>query len=499
MAEIEALFPAHPAKRPKVTSFLPLDVHCIPHSPLSRSMASAMHQSSELSGPAAVKDGLGLLSEDIGRSDLSNAERERILGQLKALGRDVNNVKTAYDASAVKTLGHYAFGEYPRQVAREALRCIANALILVPATQDAFANSGYVPKAAESMSLLDDDDEFLASRILFLMTYNKSTNVPKLVTDHDLPSKILVHIDRHLKDGEPLVGAGITSMALAETLKLIFNLINFAPQHLDAFLPALRPLFTILGRARVPSPALQPPMNYLLNALATLDTEQGGASIKQEFVPDDATLKMSIGKLVEVLQGSLTAYTQVQLDTQLISVVTILRRVNSFASNEIRDQIKRELLPKDSERDLPLGQSATLASRLLKLTTAPGLVHLPEAVSSLLFELSDKDAHTFVKNVGYGYAAGYLMTHKIPIPENAKQTSAAEGEIPINPITGQRLDKEPDVPVPNMSQEEKEREAERLFVLFERLKATGVVDVKNPVEQAKEEGRFHELPDSDGD
>ncbi len=41
-----------------------------------------------------------------------------------------------------------------------------------------------------------------------------------------------------------------------------------------------------------------------------------------------------------------------------------------------------------------------------------------------------------------------------------------------------------------MTEEEKEREAERLFVLFERLKATGVVDVKNPVER-----RFEEVDD----
>lgn len=32
-----------------------------------------------------------------------------------------------------------------------------------------------------------------------------------------------------------------------------------------------------------------------------------------------------------------------------------------------------------------------------------------------------------------------------------------------------------------------------------RLKATGVVDVKNPLQQAVEEGRFEELDDDDDD
>ena len=66
----------------------------------------------------------------------------------------------------------------------------------------------------------------------------------------------------------------------------------------------------------------------------------------------------------------------------------------------------------------------------------------------------------------------------------------AQGE-DINPVTGQRLAAEPENPEPEMTDEEKEREAERLFVLFERLKATGVVDVENPVHQAMREGRFN--------
>lgn len=46
---------------------------------------------------------------------------------------------------------------------------------------------------------------------------------------------------------------------------------------------------------------------------------------------------------------------------------------------------------------------------------------------------------------------------------------------------------------PEMTDEEKEQEAEKLFVLFERLKATGVVEVVNPVERAVREGRFEEV------
>jgi hypothetical protein len=114
-----------------------------------------------------------------------------------------------------------------------------------------------------------------------------------------------------------------------------------------------------------------------------------------------------------------------------------------------------------------------------------------------MFELSGENADKFVRNVGYGFAAGFLMSQNMPIPQSANEAFAdtENGAAPINPVTGQRLDTEEKDTGPPMTEEEKEREAERLFVLFERLRATGVMDVKNPVEQAIQEGRFEELPD----
>ena len=155
------------------------------------------------------------------------------------------------------------------------------------------------------------------------------------------------------------------------------------------------------------------------------------------------------------------------------------------------------LLPSIAERSQPLGKTDSLASHLLRLSTAPTVPRLKEGISSFLFELSGKDAAIFVRNVGYGFAAGYLMTHNLPIPENATvdtsdKVTTIDGQ-EINPITGQRRDMEPEDPLPEMTDEEKEREAERLFVLFDRLRATGVMNVMNPVQQAVDEGRFEEV------
>jgi hypothetical protein len=122
------------------------------------------------------------------------------------------------------------------------------------------------------------------------------------------------------------------------------------------------------------------------------------------------------------------------------------------------------------ERKQPFGKGTTLAARLLQLSSSASAPNTREHISWLLFMLSDSDAERFVLNIGYGYASGFLLTHNIPLPKSSDMPSTSASSRPINPITGQTLDSEPPAgdPFAGMSQEEKEREAERLFVLFER-------------------------------
>ena len=122
------------------------------------------------------------------------------------------------------------------------------------------------------------------------------------------------------------------------------------------------------------------------------------------------------------------------------------------------------LLPQDDERSKPLGQSDTLSGKVLRLSTSGHTPYLREIIPQLLFELSGKDPETFVKNVGYGYASGFLANHKLQAPEHKSAKDADD----INFVTGQYLQNEPKSEEAPMTEEEKMREAERLFVLFER-------------------------------
>lgn len=101
----------------------------------------------------------------------------------------------------------------------------------------------------------------------------------------------------------------------------------------------------------------------------------------------------------------------------------------------------------------------------------------------------DSSPTALVDAIGYGYASGYLFSHNIPVPPNLQNGGERED---INPITGQRLDAEPIPELSEMTDEEKEREAERLFVLFERMRNLGV-GVENPVRTAQQNGKFEEL------
>ncbi|KAL9111733.1 MAG: hypothetical protein Q9187_007874, partial [Circinaria calcarea] len=167
-------------------------------------------------------------------------------------------------------------------------------------------------------------------------------------------------------------------------------------------------------------------------------------------------------------------------------LLSLLRKIYDFAPENIKTHMRGLLLPSDDERTQPLGKSNTLSAYLLRFSTSPAAPNLRETISNLLFELSNRDATSFVRNVGYGFASGFLMTHDLPVPENALEawstdSHSSQGQVEdpgekvtnvngveINPITGQRRDMEPAGLEMEMTDEEKEREAERLFVLFER-------------------------------
>ena len=285
---------------------------------------------------------------------------------------------------------------------------------------------------------------------------------------------------------------------MSETLKLMFNLCQFYPSYVPVFTKSILPILKILKNIDLPVPVLQAPITYLINALLNLDIEDARGHhfpcnpLFPKFDPN-----VNVSRLCGLLDLAVQQSPDEDLEKLAVPLLTLLRRIYEFAPESAKARLAALLLPSEADRAKPLGQTDSLPGRLLRLSTSALAPKLRDAIQSLLFELSGKDATCFVRNVGYGFAAGFLLNHGLSVPQNSTEawstnrsgdsdeTVAAAAEPdgeqrarrvdgmppvlpPINPVTGQRLDMEAPDEGPPMTEEEKEREAEKLFVLFER-------------------------------
>jgi hypothetical protein len=346
---------------------------------------------------------------------------------------------------------------------------LCNALFLRPETRQIFIDLGYEAKACEKLKNDNRDDEFLISRLVFLTTYDTTVSLTALIDEHHLADSIVVNLARHAKR---ISAEGITAkvdpmedMALVETLKLLFNVTHFAPERATAFVSAIPHIATILTKHDLPAEntPLAPPFGQLINALINLKLDD--ESIQAAIYPEEHPAAVA-ERLIQLLDMALIAYSDDELETNVTPAITALMAIHEHAPDNVRQFIRGKLLPTEEDRKQVLGRGNSLTSRLLRNSTNPLTPKLRDTISHLLFDLSDKDANTFVGNVGYGFASGFLFQNNIPVPESASKTLGEER--PINPITGQFIDTEKFADLPEMTQEEKEREAERLFVLFER-------------------------------
>lgn len=232
------------------------------------------------------------------------------------------------------------------------------------------------------------------------------------------------------------------------------------------FLPSVLPILNMLEKVAVPSQPAQLPVSLLVGCLASIpfyDKSRKGASFPVS----------SVDRLVDVVDLSLKAYagkaSEMNLLTPIVALLHLAQAVD--AESPAQERLRERLLPTEDDRKEVLGKGTTLPHRLLNFASNSTTPELRESTLSLLFELSGCDPRKFIHNVGFGNSAGFLSTKGIEVSQEDMSLDATgvSSEAPVNPITGQRIDMESVVDLPEMTMEEKEREAERLFVLFERL------------------------------
>ncbi|CAG8457461.1 15842_t:CDS:2 [Funneliformis mosseae] len=463
--------------------------------------------------------------------------RLQALQVLKILGRDAKGCDNLFSDEGFKILLIHANLLDPESgskssiiadtpVTQESLTCIANTLLLEENTRELFDKYKCVPGVCQ---FLKDEGisiktQFLLSRILFVMTVRPQPAVQSLIDDLGIIDVLFKSISKYVEElsssnnssSEDINSLPITRvMVLNEQLKLLFNLMMNDPKierdnNLQVkgksvecpskfeklLLPVLKILLKIPKSMQLP---LSPPHSHAIHALLNFPVEP----YKSIWFPPSSEKKeqyVVCYNLIDMLKSMV--YTIVKNDPdeiisknennldfdEIITPLVVLIKKLADEDNDAKILIGNELLPDNVDRSKPLEKGDSLTSRLIRLMTSVMLPHLKDNVSELLFSLCDQDANLFVHNVGYGNAAGFLMNRNIMIPPS---TTAKYSDKSINPITGQYFDNE--LPsLSNMTDEEKEREAEKLFVLFERLKKTGVMNVVNPIEEAIKSGKFQE-------
>ncbi|OBT63115.1 hypothetical protein VE03_07461 [Pseudogymnoascus sp. 23342-1-I1] len=503
---------------------------------------------------------------DVHSTRLTDIERDAALEQLKLYGRDPVDAEPIFTPEGIETLTRHAFNSPSFTTSRNALRCLANALLLRASSRSVFVDLHYEMKLCQRLSNDNREDEFLVSRIIFLTTYGGNMDLENLIDNHHLADNVNQNIARHAKqydevqriekkDSDRSSASSMSTkdkdkrekkekkakekeakkhaknpesatepdpmedMSLAETLKLLFNTTHFCRERAAAFVPAIPSILRLLlKRAVSPTAPMEAPTSQLISALINLPLELAESHLFPRSDP-----KMHVERLVALLDLTTAAYPERDLEQQVSPLLSVLRKVYAVAPRPVKVHLRMLLLPTAEDRLKPLGATNTLSSRILKLSTSPLAPTAREELSHLLFEMSDRDAKNFVQNVGYGFASGFLFQNNVPIPENAldawsiNDSASVEGRSsgggrsssssartfgmvggkPVNPITGQMLESEEPWEEPKMTREEKEREAERLMVMFDRLQKNGIIKTENPMRSMQQEGRFEELSDDD--
>ncbi|KAJ3373838.1 hypothetical protein GGF31_008723 [Allomyces arbusculus] len=384
----------------------------------------------------------------------------------------------------------------------EILKVFANLVLLKrQETAQVLADLDILPRIVDRAKTLPMTYEaaFLWYRILFLATAD-STHVSVVVergVDHYEPL-----LDALLSSKESGAGPFTKASALAEVLKTMFNLASHTIQASSLFSDA-----TLAQVARVLAdlpPAVPLPMtaphSHAIHVFMNGDPS-GAAWCTVPFA--EALVTRLLAPELQICFGAGDAASLATLvshetpaNDRLAPLFVLLTRLVDRGGVEVKDALKRLLAPVDLDRSTSNKSDAppkTVAHALIRMLTSVEFPALREGAEELLFALFDRDASKLVAYTGFGPAAGFLVNRGLLSGDMLKAAAASAAgtaaAADVNPITGTK----DQAPGPDdwdkMTDEEKEAEAERLFVAFERLNKLGVIKAVDPT-TGKEIGPF---------
>ncbi|KDN52099.1 hypothetical protein K437DRAFT_40034 [Tilletiaria anomala UBC 951] len=184
----------------------------------------------------------------------------------------------------------------------------------------------------------------------------------------------------------------------------------------------------------------------------------------------------------------------------LLQPLLLLVRKLAAEDAGARAHLRNILAPPEIDRSIGLDKRTDLTGRLVRFMGSALFPRLMRAAGELFLSLYNGNPQELSSQIGYGPSIGFLLSvnlaGSVPKPPEARSGSAFGQSRPVNPITGSyeptAAEKARD-PINQMTDEEKEAEAEKLFSLFDRMNKTGVVKVENPMQNPKAQSRFQEI------
>ncbi|KAJ2848824.1 hypothetical protein IWW36_003058 [Coemansia brasiliensis] len=463
------------------------------------------------------------------------------IGLLKTFGRQLNDggeIATQRALYSLLNLAHTYYTsnstnneDYKSELCSEALTCIANSMLLQPECVAFVAKEQSIDLIIEILDAgkTNSTIAFLCSRCL-LLSINTKECARHCVEQHQLQAMLAAVATLYLA---PSSTTRFTSQqVLTEILKAALSLCaysmqytaeeqkstmkdeSFSSEQAIKFASLLKVSLTVLETSQLEDYHLSGAAKQAI-AIAMYFSTCQPKEIEKLWLPEDnmwvrvnalySLFKSIVIHLVDKPSSSSNGestgldFASSSYQNELTPLALVLMRLAAEHS-EIRRRLFEDVYPDGTIdfSELPENRSG-MSAKLVRLMRNPQGGMLPAAIGDLILALLGHNIKQFIMAVGYGNAAGYMVARNIEIPadiidsvnENSNEADA------VDPVTGRYWSQE-DInhELANMTDEEKEREAERLFVLFERLNKTGVIKVENPLRSAVEKGRFQEL-DSD--
>ncbi|KAI0314738.1 guanine nucleotide exchange factor [Amylostereum chailletii] len=552
---------------------------------------------------------LKLVKEGKSGGRLSTNDVALALSALKSLGKHPSGARVLSSSDNLSFLLALADAFKDNfDASCEALRCVANTLLLVEAARRTLIEEG-INGGETAVVMLEKSSSpdliFLASRILFLSTASSASAgdfIVKII-EQKPSSRTMAVVDIISLRLDSLVisllgGAKMAREAMTDLLKFTYNIVAHYPKivdcekvtdlgagdgkvlseywsdRLDNLLPAVLRAFNALPPS-AQSP-LAPPLSHLVHALIAIPITStlrpvwfpsasaspspasreprsstssrasptqapGEPSSSRESRPhgafDRAMSMLSAGRrslssrpsspnpsstsssssstppsdtvqrawdlleaafahyfpgTVESDDASVRARAKDESDStidELLCPLVILLTKLAIADPPTRTRVREWVVPPTLDRSSALEGRADTLGRLLRVLTSVYHPRLKVVSGEFLFALCNSDSTQLIAQVGYGNVAGFLFNKGIVTgPPSGDSGEGPSSGAHINPITGAIQEPAPDL---EMTEEERELEAEKLFVLFDRLERTGAIPPSsNPVRKAIAEGRF---------